>query len=385
MLIAITALILIILFVLPFLPGILEWIRKQDAEPLFISMKYIRNPRYFGKSFRSILKSANVNLAANPGMHTLTLSKEEKVEVTRSVHFRKNMAIDHLVYTIGNMNSDDCVLFNKEVYVTGNAVFGGDNVIQAIAGDGNITLGEGVLCHRWLDAEGTIRAGRNCTLGISASSGNKLFLEKDCSFHRLFGMPVVTGRKETFAGHSIEAASLPRKLLSNGLTFVTVDDRAIPPGFVVNEDIVFLNDVLVGSGVRFKGSIKSHGKLVMKDDVVVEGNIFSEGDIVIGRNTIVCGHVFSQMTVRIAEKSVISCPDKIKSVVGKKAVYLEPDVTIYGLVTTEGEGRAVERESGEGVSHETYTSETESRYPVLSHRSAARSSMKTIRGGSGTS
>jgi predicted acyltransferase (DUF342 family) len=344
MLIAITALILIALFSLPFLPGIIEWIRKRDAEPLFISMEYVRNPRYFGKSFRKILQGANAGSVVSPGIRNLMLSKEEKVEVTRSVHFEGNLTVDHLVYTIGDLTSDDGVLFNKEVYVTGNVVLGRDNVLQAMAGDGEMMLGEGAKCRRWLDAEGTIRAGKNCTLGISVSSGDKLFLEKNCFFRRLFGMPIVTGREEIVDGRVTESPSLPKKLLSNGLTFLPIKEKSISPGAIINDDVVFLNDIQVGSGVRFKGNIKSRGKLILKDNVVVEGNIFSDGDIIVGRNAIICGHVFSQMTVRIAEQTVISCPNKIKSIVGKKAVLLEPDVTIYGFVTTEGEGRTIEPE-----------------------------------------
>ncbi|MBN2320800.1 MAG: hypothetical protein JXR49_17100 [Acidobacteria bacterium] len=345
MLIVLTALFLIALFALPFLPGIVEWIRKRDAEPLFIPMEYIRNPRYFGNSFRRILKDANADSESSPGIRTLTLSKEEKVEITRSVHFGENLAIDHLVYTRGDLTSDGHVFFNKELYVTGNVAIGCYNVIQAIAGDGDITLAEGTKCRRWLDAEGTIRTGRNCRLGMSVSSGDKIFLGKNCLFHRLFGMPIVTGREKTVAAHTAPAPSLPQKLLSNGLTFKPLKDRAIPPGAVVNENVVFLNDVEVGAGARLKGSIKSHGTLTIKEDVVVEGNIFSDGDIIIGRNAAVYGHVFSQMTVRIAGQSAISCSNKIKTVVGKKAVFLEPDVTIYGFLATEGEGKTIEQES----------------------------------------
>jgi acyl-[acyl carrier protein]--UDP-N-acetylglucosamine O-acyltransferase len=341
MLIVITALFVVILFALPFLPGIVEWIRKRDAEPLFISMEYIRYPRYFGKSFRKILINATSGSPTHPGMCTLKLSKEEKVEVTDTVHFGENLAIDHLIYAIGDLTSADRVLFNKEVYVTGNAVIGRDNVIQAMAGDGDITVGEGTKFRRWLDAEGSIHAGKNCRLGISASSGDKLFIEKDCVFRRLFGMPVVTGQAEPGAGNENAGPVFPKRLLSNGLTFVTVKEEFISPGSVMEEDVVFLNDVRIGAGARFKGSIKSHGSLTMEEGVVVEGNIFSDGDIAIGKNSRIFGHVFSQMTVRIGSQTVISGANRIKTVVGKKVVLLSPGVTIYGFVTTEGEGRTI--------------------------------------------
>jgi NDP-sugar pyrophosphorylase family protein len=341
MLILITALFVVILFALPFLPGIVEWIRKRDAEPLFISMEYIRNPRYFGKSFRKILINATSDSATHPGMCMLKLSKEEKVEVTYTVHFGENLALDHLIYTIGGLTSADRVMFNKEVYVTGNATIGRDNVIHAMAGDGDITVGEGAKIRRWLDAEGSIRAGKHCRLGISVSSGDKLFIENDCIFRRLFGMPVITGHVETGAGNENASPVRSKKLLANSLTFMTIKDEYISPGSVMEEDVVFLNNVRIGSGAWVKSSIKSHGSLIMEAHVIVEGNIFSDGDIIVGRNCIIYGHVFSQMAVRIGSQTVISGTNKIKTVVGKKAVLLEPGVTIYGFVTTEGEGRTI--------------------------------------------
>jgi cytoskeletal protein CcmA (bactofilin family) len=102
-----------------------------------------------------------------------------------------------------------------------------------------------------------------------------------------------------------------------------------------------VNDVKIGKGCLFKGSIKSYGKLTLEENVTIYGNVFTDGDILIGRNARISGHVFSQMSIHISGQTVISNPDKIKSVIGKKFISIEEDVIIYGYVATEGEGRTV--------------------------------------------
>jgi len=109
----------------------------------------------------------------------------------------------------------------------------------------------------------------------------------------------------------------------------------------MGKNIIFPQDVQIGYGSIFRGNMKSYGKLVLEHNVTVDGNVFADGDIIIGRGAIITGHVFSQKTVYISDGTVISCPDTIKSVIGKKSVRIEENVTIYVYVATEGEGSVV--------------------------------------------
>jgi hypothetical protein len=47
------------------------------------------------------------------------------------------------------------------------------------------------------------------------------------------------------------------------------------------------------------------------------------------------------MSIYISSQSVVSQPNKIKSVIGKKSITIEKNVTIYGYVATEGTGRTI--------------------------------------------
>lgn len=338
MLIATVFLSFILLLLLPFLPGIFELIRKKDADPLFIPMDYLRNPRYFGKSFKRLLHRATAGFTLSPGMRDVKLSKDEKVELTHSLNISGNKEINHILYIIGNLVSGSRVQFKNEVYVTGDATIGPNNIFQALAGDGNITIEEGVQFQRWLDAEGNIDVSRNCSLGISASSGKRLSLAEDCVFRRLNGMPIVTGHNIITSTNLSGRPLLSGGLLNSKLPFTRKKDASIPQGTIVHDDVVFLQDVKIGSGSVIKGTVKSYGRIILEDNVTVDGNIFADDDIFIGREAKIGGHIFSQMSVYISGQTTISFPDKIKSVIGKKSVKIEQDVVIYGYVATEGDG-----------------------------------------------
>lgn len=331
----------ILLFFLPFLPGILELFRREDAEPLFISMDYIRNPRYFGKAFKRLLHRATAGFTLSPGIRDVKLSKDEKVELAHSANISAETEIKHMLYVIGEFVSASRTRFIKEVYVTDNATIGPYNIFQAFAGDLDVTVGEGTQFLRWIDADGDIRIEKGCNLGINTSSGGKLVIGSECLFRRLFGMPIVTGKHYDEVEDKKEKHLSFSEPLPSVSSFVRKKDSYIPPGTIFDGNIVFTRDVLIGSGTVIKGDVKCYGKIVLQENVTIEGNIFADKDIIVGQNAKIRGHIFSQMSVYISEKTMISCSDKIKSVIGKKSISIEQGVIIYGFVTTEGEGRTV--------------------------------------------
>jgi predicted acyltransferase (DUF342 family) len=341
MMLSIVFALFILLFFLPFLPGIIEIVRKEDADPLYIAMNYIKDPRYFGRSFKELLHQATDGFTSVPGIRDIQLSKKESLETTGSMDILSAEEVDHLLCVQGDLVSRDKAQFDKEVYVTGNASMGPGNIIQVLAVGGNATIAADVVLKRWLDAEGDIDIGADCNLGISASSGGKLHLGQHCIFRRLYGAPIATGDKGATTIRDFESSLPPMELLPPELSFIRIKDRKIPPGTIMGKNIVFPQDVQIGYGSILRGNIKSYGKLVLEDNVIIDGNLFADGDIIVGRGAIISGNIFSQKTIHIAGGTVISRPDTIKSVIGKKSVRIEENVTIYGYVATEGEGTIV--------------------------------------------
>lgn len=338
MMISIIFVLFILLFFLPFLPGIIEIARKKDSDPLYIAMDYIKDPRYFGHSFKRLLSQATNGFTTAQGVSDILLSKNERLLTTGSMDIPGAERVDHLLCIQGDLISHSNAHFGKEVFVTGDTSLGSKSIIHVLAANGNVELGEDVQIERWLDAEGDIKIGARCNLGISASSGSKLHLGKHCIFRRLYGAPITTGNEWGNSIGDFESILPPMEPLPPELSFVRIKDHRIPPGTIMGNNIVFPQDVKIGQGSILRGNIKSYGKLVLEDNVIIDGNLIADGDIIIGLGAKISGHIFSQKTVHISRGTVISRPDTIKSVIGKKSVRIEEDVTIHGFVTTEGKG-----------------------------------------------
>ncbi len=338
MIISITFISFIFLFFLPFIPGFIEIAKKKDADPLPITMDYIRHPRYFAKSFKRILERATIGFRLSCGIQNVKLSKDETLEIRPALTVPDAVEINHLLCIKGNLVSGADVKLNKEVYSSAGALIGPNSIIQALSTDGNAEISQGSRFRRWLDAEGDIIIREKCNLGISATSNKKIYLAEACVFRRLFGRPIITGNPTVTCKKTVEISQLPVALLRNVSTFNRKKDTIVPSKTKEDNNIVFTNNVRIGHGSIFRGDIKSYGTIILEEDITVCGNVIADGDVIVGRNVKIGGHLFSQASLHISEGSCLGCSDKIKSIIAKKAIHIENNVIIYGYVSTEGIG-----------------------------------------------
>ncbi len=174
---------LAILFLLPFVPGAREIKRKDDAAPLFINMKYRKDPRYFAVSFRKLMLQSIADMPA--GLHSVILSKQEMIQISDDTRNIAGTVTENVLYIRNNLASANDVTFKKEVYALGNASIGESNHLQALACDGDLQVRKGTHFLRWLDAKGNMKIDDDCDLGISATCLGELAIASKCKFTRL--------------------------------------------------------------------------------------------------------------------------------------------------------------------------------------------------------
>ncbi len=319
----------LVLLLLPFLPGIIELIKPRDSEPLFIRMDYSKDPRYFGSTFKDLLKNS-LKEDSGIGIKNIKLSKDEKVEVMSSANIVSGKQISDILYASGNILSGNDVSFEKEIYATGEAVIGKKNIVRAIASDSSIKLSEEVRVIRWLDAESSITADKSCDLGISASCNADIKLGVQNTFKRLWGNPVTT-------------SSLSGDVIADDKTQYSdkKNFEVIPHFTKVQETLIVGKNLEIGEGCTLMGSVKIYGDLIVGKNTKIYGNVFSEGNIEIGEGSEISGNVFSQGTIKLKNGVKVGRPDVVKSVIGKKGVLLGRDVRIFRYVMTEGRGLTI--------------------------------------------
>jgi len=346
-LIAVLFVFALMLFI-PFIPSILELRNPKDDEPLTITMDYTKDPRYFGRSFRRRLSVIPELEDFTEGMKTVKLSKEEIIEVKRAQTIFSGENINHIFYVVGDIFSDKGINFKKEIYVKGKATIGENNVLRAMACEGDVVLGSKTRIIRWLDAEGSIETLGSCVLGISCSCEKALIIDKDCSFARLYGRPIVTyNYKEAEPELIDKEATYARAEIPDIVR--TIEDIAllregsmtIEPFTTVVKDIVVKENLYIKRGAVVKASVKVYGETFIESGAQIYGDIFSDGRVTVGEDVVIFGDVFSQSEVYIEKGARIGKNGSIKSVIGKKEVKLAGNVCIFGYVLTEGKGTVV--------------------------------------------
>lgn len=323
-----------ILLLLPFIPGVVELRRPRDAGPLFIDMEYTKDPRYFGKSFRGIMKKL-ARSDMDVGISNVSLSRREVIQVAHTQRVNTGKQFNHLLCVVGDLVTAERVYFRKEIYVTGNATIGANNMVRAIASDGKVFLDSKTKVLRWIDAEESIEVRESCDLGINISCGGEVRIASDCKFKRLYGFPVITcatGDEDLRQYNEVERVFNSAQTLDEG--FFTVST-----GSKIEKDLIVKNSLRISKNSLIVGSLKTYGELMIEENVKVSGNVFSEGNVRIGQNTIVDGNIFSQGSVFIDKNSQIGNPGKWKSIIGKSGILLRRDVSVYGYILTEGLGR----------------------------------------------
>ncbi len=327
---------------LPFVPGIIELLAPADDKPLPVK-DYSRDARYFGGSFRRILKDSFQRDGFEKNISEIKLSSGlEKIEIISSDFnsYEKNM--DHVLLVSGNLTSKHNSNFNKEIYIKGNAYFGNNNIIRAAAVDKNVEINETAKIIRWLDANGGIKAGENSYLGISASCGEKLQLSNGCRFRRLFGNPILTLQDTSKVDYGLmdsERTDINNTSISTYFNEIINEDMRYDEPAIINGNLIINGSLEINNEFTINGDIKAGRNITVKNakNVNFLGNIISDKTIRMSGNIKVYGNIFAQEEIEL-EGVEVGNINKTKSVISKKKLILGKNVVIYGFVLTEGIG-----------------------------------------------
>jgi predicted acyltransferase (DUF342 family) len=334
----ITLLVLMAFILIPFLPGFIELIRPKDEKPLALNMNFSKDYKYFGKSFQKILENGlGTKHITEPGEYTLMLSKPEKVRVVEKGRVSDQKTIDEILYVLEDFTSGSDAEFRKEIYVKGSCKIGNRNTLRALYCEGDLVIGEGTTVIRWVDGDRDIEINESCRLGVSVASTKRLVVARHSSFSRMFGLPILTYR-----------AKLPEilpeirvKNISDTTMVITKEEIILPPRTNISNDIVTHQRIVFRGKSFAKANIKSYRDIVIEEGSRVEGNLFSERNVVIEAGCTITGNIFSQGQVKIGNAVQVGQEGQIKSVIAKKGVLVEGNVTIYGYIMTEGEGKVL--------------------------------------------
>jgi len=183
------------LFLLSFLPGLIELLRAKDPGPVSVNLDRDIDERYFSRAFKgyltnSLLKSKpavktegpnstlgaaneDVVLSMNRGPETVSINQGD-LRLAAGTEYKNSLTVK------GNLNIDDNVTLDSETRAEKSFTAGRNCRLVSLYGH-NIKLGEDNIVTNWLDAEEILEINRGDRIQGRATAGKEIVIKGNCS------------------------------------------------------------------------------------------------------------------------------------------------------------------------------------------------------------
>lgn len=309
---------------IPALPTIREVVRPRDDGRLIIAEHYVRDPRWFGRSYREKLASF-VAAAHGPSFNAnVSLRTEEETR------WAPDLTIPPQERVRGIAVGDRVLIGQgagiRDAYALESLTCDREVVARTLTSDGTLTIGEAVTILRWIDADGAIAIGSDANLGVSASGGQSVVLGDRVQFQRVWGAPVATRT----------AATTPFELAD-----VAGTTRLGQADVLADRPLVIYGPLRIARGTRVPANLKVNGPLAVEPGVRIAGTVIVRGDITFAADVSVEGHVFSEGDIRLGPGCRIGRRGGVKTAYAAGRAWLANDVEIDGWLVAEDGGETL--------------------------------------------
>jgi acyl-[acyl carrier protein]--UDP-N-acetylglucosamine O-acyltransferase len=321
----VSLLLFVLILALPAVPSMFEVHKPKDDGRLHIMEQYVRDPRFFGRSFRHKLAPFVTEARGNSyGRAELQMRTDEQVR------WSPDLKIPALERLRGIGVGERVVVGHgagiRDAYALEHLDVEHDVVARTLTSDATMHIGSTVQVLRWIDADGDIDVDSDSDLGLSASGGARVTLGERVRFERVWGAPVAshTSHREPFKLHQAAKETV-------------VDADKIGN----HHSLVLYGPVRVAAGTTIPAHLKVHGPVVIEPGVHIGGNLISRGDVTLAEEVTIGGHIFAEGDIRLGPRSRVSRETVAKTVYATGAVLIANDVEVFGWVVSENGGHTL--------------------------------------------
>ncbi|MGD8415132.1 MAG: hypothetical protein PVF33_12915 [Candidatus Latescibacterota bacterium] len=347
------------LTVLPFVPSILEWRRKTDAEPLTVVYSSAVDVRHFANGFREYV-TAHLGALLEKFRDTTLIERGTLEDGTPYVAVgdgggevmtaeeTRSRASQSVIVSAGDLLLPERTMFLPEIYAEGTIRGGERNIYRAVLAGEDVQLGRESVCLRWLHADRVLTAQSGTALFGRASAARFMRLERGCRFERLNAPRVefcYQAEAGEFAGGStynqsafLRPRDLPNRVEVKAGRWLVSGRLEIPPGKIVRADLVATGAVRIGTGAHVVGNVKSHRDMTLERGVEVDGSVVSGCNIRFEEGCRIYGPAMAERSIYIGGGTVIGTASMPTTVTAENIV-VEPGVVAHGTVWAHVEGR----------------------------------------------
>jgi predicted acyltransferase (DUF342 family) len=311
-----------IVLAIPALMSVREVMRPRDDLRLHIAEQYVRDPRWFGRAFRTML--APFVAAARGGE---AFAENVKLRTDEETRWSPDLAIAPRERVRGIAVGERVQVGEgagiRDAYALESLDVEPHVIARTLTSDGVLHVGNDVTVLRWLDADGDVTVGTGVNLGVSASGGSRFTLGDRVRFERVWGLPVVSN-----------AATAEPFALTNQKRFTRVDQAHVDAA----DALVLYGPVLIARDTQIASHVKVHGPLNVEPGVRIDGNLIVRGNLTFAADVSVSGHVFAEGDIRLGPGSRVGRSGRFKTVYADGTLVMAHGVEVEGWVVAENGG-----------------------------------------------
>jgi predicted acyltransferase (DUF342 family) len=338
------------LFIVPFLPALIEWKQKTDSGPLNVVFYDQTLVDYVLRMFYSYLKNNFSRFFdADPLQYEPTsgildhkvhyqISKiQGLLELSKSEQINKKS--DKVFLLCESTTMPEGVIFTNKVYAKKSLSSGVKNTFNEVVAETDLLLNAGTVIQRMAYSNTQVTVGQDCDFNGYLRAKKEIHFLGNAKFQYIYAPYIcfgtVTATAPLFAVDIISEV-IPRILKK--IPFVIRDNSHLAASYVAKRSMI------IGEHCSLRGSIKSYGRLQIKDNTSIMGAIICENDIEIGDNCFVQGPIISTKTLRIGKNCVMGSKDTATSIIANH-IFISPGCAVFGLLLAKVEGVLQERPS----------------------------------------
>jgi predicted acyltransferase (DUF342 family) len=344
---------LLMLLMLPFVPGLIEIRRKQDAEPLRVARRYDVDIHYFANRFRDYIDTHFAHDLA--GLRSQLQSKQGELQDgshycllprTAAIAFerdeRQAQVTTRMFIADADLALPGAMSYLNELYANGAITGADENIYRAMLAGTDIALGQNSMLLRWMHARGEIRVANGCVMYGRVSADKRIVLARPSQFRRLnapqilFGDPLPAPPTAP-ARTEIQAQDLGVEVEVGAGRWLIEDDLEIADNSCIHANLVVIGSLRLGNNCEVHGSIKSHKSLHISAGCAIHGSVVSMQDIHLGIDTRLKGPLISEAQIHIAGNCRIGSA-ALPTTMSAEEIHIEGDCIAHGTVWARAAG-----------------------------------------------
>jgi len=328
------------LLALPLAPAVRELISKRDAGPL-VTRKDDGRPVNFADSLRSRCEFIQSGLDRQGQALTTGLSESRGTKLFLSPHpgtWTGPSYVDVLVICREPSQLPEGFVSTENFFARRAIHAGPGSVFRALLGEEEVVLGDGSRILRWVHADSTLTAGKNCVLFGRASSKRSLILSSGCRFERMYAPVIYTSGDAATVPVRTELAPFSH-LARAGIGRERLQGKArLIAGQQHRGDLVVAKSLVMEDDTSVLGSVKANAEVSIGRRVEIDGSLVSTKPIQVGPGGFIKGPVISEHEITIGPNVQIGLPEA-PTTVSAPRICLSPGSVIFGTAWARVEGR----------------------------------------------